>query len=161
MIRKFVITAYCVAFILAGISFAKAETKKDILGLYVGMSHEKAIKVLQEIGKKAHDERKQQEIWKLKNDKFFSHLIVSFDKDYKKVRFVTAKALENGQSLRYTDVLDVKKAKAQVLPNNYKYVLLVPANGKQAGYRIIARGKDKDYLTYFAVEELTPSDETH
>lgn len=152
--RKFLTIMFCAGILLFSASGIKAEVKKDVLGIYVGMNHDEAIKILQKIGKKDHDERKQQEIWKLKDDKHFSHIIISFDKDYKKVRFVTAKALENGKPIRYSDVLDVKKAEAQVLPNNYKYVMVVPAKGDQAGYKIIARGKDKDYLTYFAVEEL-------
>ncbi len=145
---------FCLGVMFISTIIVSAETKRDVLGVYVGMNHDEAIKVLQKIGKKDHDERKQQEIWKLKDDKHFSHVIVAFDKEYKKVRFVTAKALETGKRLRYTDVLDVKKSEAQVLPNNYKYVMIVPANDNQAGYRIIARGKDKDYLTYFAIEEL-------
>ncbi len=38
--------------------------------------------------------------------------------------------------------------------NNYKYVLEMPARGKNPGYKVIARGQDQNYLTYFSIEEL-------
>lgn len=157
MIRKFSTVVFCLSIFLAGALFVKAESTKDVLGIYVGMNREEAIKVLQQIGKKDHDERKQQEIWKLRDDKRFSHVIVAFDKEREKVRFVTAKAREDGH-IRYSDVIDIKKAAAQELSNNYKYVLTVPKRGGKAGFKIIARGTDKNYLTYFAVEELDGSE---
>ena len=154
MRNKFLIFVFCLGLLLINVQTSVAQTKNDVLGLKVGMSREAADSRLQKIGKKDHDERKQQEIWKLKNDKRFSHVIVAFDKEYKKVRFVTAKARENGERVRYSDVLDTRKSVAQQMTNNHKYVLEIPAKGRTPGYKIIARGSDKDYLTYFAIEEL-------
>lgn len=154
MIKKILIYTFCLSLLFTFAQFAEAKTGGDILGLSVGMSREDAIARLQKLGKKDHDERKQQEIWKLRGDERFSHIIIAFDKEYKNVRFVTAKARADGKRVRYSDVLDIKKAVATITPNNYKYVQEVPANGKNAGYKIIARGTDKNYLTYFAVEEL-------
>ena len=137
MIKRLLTTGFCVMILLAGASFAAAQTEKNILGLYVGMDRVEAGKVLQKIGKKDNDERKQQEIWNLIDNKHFSHIIVAFDREYKKIRFVTAKAREDGR-VRYSNVIDPKKAVVQNLANNYKYVLEIPARENQAGFKIIA-----------------------
>lgn len=134
--------------------FAEARTKHEILGLRVGMSKDEALSRLQKIGTKDRDERKQQEIWILTNDKHYSYIIIAFDKDHTRVRFVTAKAREGGKRVHYRDVIDIKKARQEGSTNNYKYVLEVPAGGQELGYRVVARGRDKEYLTYFSVEEL-------
>lgn len=130
-----------------------AQTKHDVLGLKIGMNKEDAVKRLQKIGSKERDERKQQEIWNLTDDSSYSHIIIAFNKE-NKVRFITAKARESGKRVRYSDVIDVKKARQMGAVNNYKYVLEMPARGKKPGYKVIARGQDQDYLTYFSIEEL-------
>ena len=154
MIKRILSALFCLSILFVGAQLTKAEIKKDVLGLYIGMEREAAIKLLQKIGKKNHDERKQQEIWALSNNSQFSHVIIAFDKEYKKVRFVTAKARENGKRVRYADVLDTRKAVQMGSGGNYNYVLEVPERSNQPGYKIIARGTDKNYLTYFAVEEI-------
>ncbi len=130
-----------------------AQTKHDVLGLKVGMNKEDAVKRLQKIGSKERDERKQQEIWNLTDDSSYSHIIIAFNKE-NKVRFITAKGRESGKRVRYSDVIDVKKARQMGAVNNYKYVLEMPARGKNPGYKVIARGQDQNYLTYFSIEEL-------
>lgn len=130
-----------------------AQTKHDVLGIKVGMNKEDAVKRLQKIGSKERDERKQQEIWNLTDDSSYSHIIIAFNKE-NKVRFITAKGRESGKRVRYSDVIDVKKARQIGAVNNYKYVLEMPARGKKPGYKVIARGQDQNYLTYFSIEEL-------
>ena len=154
MNRKFLIHIFCLIVLLLGAQFAEAKPKGDVLGLRVGMTKDKAVERLRKIAKKDHDERKQQEVWKLKDDPNFSYIIISYDKEYKNVRFVTAKARPDVKRIRYEDVIDIKKAVQIGSENNYNYVLEMPASGDKPAYKIIARGTDKNYLTYFAVEEL-------
>lgn len=154
MTKNYLISAFCLIILIFGAASAFAETRRDVLGLYVGMSKEKADAKLQKIGEKERDERKQQEIWKLKNDSRFSYIIISYDKEFKSVRFVTAKVRPDGKRIRYADVLDTKKAVQLGAENNYNYVLEMPASGDKPAYKIIARGTHKDFLTYFAIEEL-------
>jgi hypothetical protein len=154
MIKNFLIYTFLFWIVLLNSHFAEAKTKHEILGLRVGMSKEEALNRLQEIGSKERDERKQQEIWNLTNDKHYSYIIIAFDKDNTKVRFITAKAREGGKRVRYRDVIDIKKARQEGVTNNYKYVLEVPARSKELGYKVVARGRDKEYLTYFSIEEL-------
>jgi hypothetical protein len=131
-----------------------AKTASDVLGIRVGMSKKDADNRLQKLGKLEKDERKQQQVWALTNDPHYSHLIVSFNKQFTEVRFVTAKAKENGSKVSYNDVVDIKKAKQVGATNNYKYVQEVPARGKNPGYVITARGQDSKYLTYFSIEKI-------
>lgn len=151
---KVLVRLFCLVVLMIGAQLVEAKTPGDVLGLRVGMSHDEAISRLQKIAKKDHDERKQQEIWKLKDDPNFSYIIISFDKEYKSVRFVTAKVREGGKRIRYSDVIDTKKAAQLGSANNYNYVLEVPARGGTPAYKVIARGTDKDFLTYLAVEEV-------
>ena len=140
-------------------SSSKTQPSSDILGIRIGMSKEDTIKRLQEIGKLDREERKQQEIWTLNNDPHYSHLILAFDKEKQDVRYITAKALENGSRVRYSDVLDISKAKLVTSPNNYKYIQEVQASGPTPGYSRIASGTSADYLNYFSLKELNLPEE--
>ena len=141
------------SFVLFSARTSDAKTRSDVLGISIGMSHEEANKRLQKIGKLEKNESKLQEVWALTNDANYSHLIVGFDKETNEVRFVTAKAHTEGKRVRYKDVLDVKKAKQTGTINNYKYIQEIPARGKKVAYKLIAMGKNADYLTYFSIEK--------
>lgn len=141
------------AFFLIGERFINVQTGPQIRGLRVGMKMDEAHRQLEKIGTKQKNESKLQEVWTLNGDKNYSHIIISFNKDDEKVRFINAKANENGERVRYGDVIDLNKARQDGTENNYKYVTEFPSEGKY-GYRVIARGTDKNYLSYYAVERL-------
>ncbi len=138
---------------------SKTQPASDILGIRIGMSSEDTIKRLNEIGKLEREERRQQEIWALNNDPHYSHLIVAFDKEKQKVRYITAKARENGSRLRYSDVMDIGKAQQTGSTNNYKFTQEVQGNESTPGYTRIASGTDSDYLNYFSLKELNLPEE--
>ena len=138
---------------------SKTQSNSDILGIRIGMSKEDTIKRLQEIGKLDREERKQQEIWTLNDDPHYSHLIVAFDKEKQGVRYITAKARENGTRLRYSDVMDTGKAQLTSSANNYKYIQEVQGNESTPGYTKITSGTDSNYLTYFSLKELNLPEE--
>ncbi|HXG85206.1 MAG TPA: hypothetical protein VNI84_14390 [Pyrinomonadaceae bacterium] len=123
------------------------------------MSKEDTLKRLNEIGKLDHEERKQQEIWTLNDDPHYSHLILAFDKEKQDVRYITAKARENGTRVRYSDVIDIAKAQQRSSANNFKYIEDVQANESTPGYSRIASGTDSDYLNYFSLKELNLPEE--
>ncbi len=152
MIKRFLLYFSLFSSMLCSVQLVSAISKPEVLKIRLGMSVEEAHKQLKKIGKLEREERKQQEIWTLVNHPNYSHLIVAFDKEYKKVRFVTAKVREGGNHVRYSDVIDVRKAVKENIGNNYKYVLEVPAKGKDPGYVVTARGQDAEYLTYFSME---------
>ncbi len=70
------------------------------------------------------------------------------------MRFITAKARENGKRVRYDEVLDIKKARQAGSQANLNYIQDVPARGKKAAYKIVARGTDPIFLTYFSIERI-------
>ena len=104
------------SFVLFSVQSSAAKTKSDVFGISLGMSHEAANKLLKKIGKLEKNESKLQEVWALNNDVSYSHLIVGFDKETNEVRFVTAKARENGKRVRYETVLDVKRQNKPARP---------------------------------------------
>lgn len=152
--KRTIISVLLLSLTLAGFREIYADTKTEVLGIKVAMKREDARRQLQKIGRLEKEERKQQEIWTLTNDRHYAYLIVAFDKENTKVRYFTAKAREGGQRIRYSDVVDIKKARQVGTVNNYKYVLDVPGHGKHPGYTITARGTDPQYLTYFSIELL-------
>lgn len=138
---------------------SNTQSNSDILGIKIGMSKEATVKRLQEIGKLDREERKQQEIWTLNNDPHYYYLIVAFDKEKQAVRYVTAKARDNGTRVPYKDVIDISTAKLTTSPNNYKYTQEFQANESTPGYTKITSGTDANYLTYFSLKELNSSEE--
>ncbi|MFN2501536.1 MAG: hypothetical protein ABR530_05940 [Pyrinomonadaceae bacterium] len=132
----------------------RTQSGSDILGIAIGMSKEAATERLQEIGSLDREERKQQEIWTLNDDPHYSHVILAYDKDKHVVRFITAKARENGTRVSYGDVMDINNSKLTSSANNYKYTQEVQAQGSAVGYTRIASGTDPKYLTYFSLKEL-------
>ena len=139
---------------LAGVREIYADTKTEVLGIKVAMKRDDARRQLQKIGRLEKEERKQQEIWTLTNDRHYAYLIVAFDKENTKVRYFTARAREGGKRVRYSDVIDLKKARQVGTVNNYKYILTVQGHENRPGYTITARGSDPQYLTYFSIELL-------
>ena len=154
MIKSFVISGFLWSLVLFFPTLVNAETKSDVLGLQLGMNKEAAHKILQKIGKLEKTESKQQEVWALNADRSFSYIIIAFDREYTEVRFITAKAREKGKRVRYRDVLDLKKARQAGTNNNNNYIQEMPGRADKPGYKIIARGQDPIYLTYFSIERI-------
>ncbi len=137
----------------------KTQSDSDILGIKIGMSREDAHKRLKEIGKLEKEESKQQEVWALNNEPHYDYLILAFDKENRQVRYITAKARENGTRVPYSDVLDTGKAQQTSSANNYKYIQEIPGNVLSNSYAKIASGTDSNYLTYFSLKQLNSSEE--
>ena len=145
--------------VLGGCSALKTPSDADVLGIKIGMSKADAAKRLNEIGKLEKEESKQQEVWALTNDSHYSFLIVAFNKETQKVRFITAKARENGSRIRYGDVLDIGQAQQKTSVNNYKYIQEISGSALTWGYTKIASGTDSTYLTYFSLKDSESSEE--
>jgi hypothetical protein len=133
---------------------AANEPKPEVLGVELGMSADEARARLRKMGRLEKEERKQQEVWALDRDERFSHLIVGFEKESGRVRYVTAKARPAGRRVRYSDVFDLKGAKQVVSPPKYEYVREVAARGKHPRYAVILLGSDPQTLTYYSVKKL-------
>ena len=126
----------------------------EILGVRLGAGRDEAHARLGEIGRLQREERTQQEVWALRDHPSYSHLIVSYDKEYKGVRFVTAVAKEGGQPVRYGDVIDTGKARRDAAGDTVTYTLEVPAAGGHPAYVAKAIGSGPEYLKYYSVEKV-------
>lgn len=151
--KRGVALATLLLILAAGAQASAAEPKPEILGVRLGMSLREARARLGKLGRLEREERKQQQIWALRDDPRFAFLIVGFDKDFSRVRFITAKAREGGGRVRYADVLDLKRARQLGRAGNYSYSQRV-RRGRRGAYVVSARGTDAEYLTYYSVRSL-------
>jgi hypothetical protein len=126
----------------------------EILGVRLGMNKGNAHERLQSIGEIENKLNKQQEVWRLKSDSQYSHLIVAYNKEYTSVRFITAIAKDGGQPVRYSDVIDIANASRTETGNNFTYTLESNKNREQAGYLVIAKGTDPQFLKYYSVKSI-------
>lgn len=125
----------------------------EILSISLGMTRSDVHARLQKIGHLEKEERKRQEVWRLKQNAFFSHLLIGFDSDFK-VRYLTAVARPNGRRLRYSDLGDLKLAKEMRLLRNVQYEWQVPASGNLPAYIVMARGTHPQYLTTYSLKSV-------
>ena len=133
---------------------AAGPPRPDVMGVALGAGREEAHKRLNEIGRLEREERKQQEVWALREDPSYSHLIVSYDKEYKGVRFVTAVAKnDGGRPVRYDEVMDTSKAQKAQAGESVTYTLRVEAKGGAPGYDVKAIGGPK-HVKYYSVEKV-------
>ena len=146
------VAALCCLSLLVLSCAQSARPTADIRGIRLGMSRDEAQKILRQRGELEKEERKQQEVWALKNDDSYSHLIVAYNKEYTAVRFITAVAKDQGRRVPYSDVIDTQKAKLTEAGNSRTYALEVPASEGQPGYLVRAIGTDPAYLKYYSVE---------
>lgn len=134
-----------------------AEPSREILGLRLNMTKEKAHERLKEIGKFARDERKRQEIWEVKENPHFSHVIIGFDAK-NTLRYITAVAREDADAkrLRYSDIGNIDAAHQAGDPKinnfNYEWKLASAAEGPET--LVVARGRDPEAFTTYSLKRL-------
>lgn len=134
----------------------RKEPSAEILGISLGMKKPKAQKRLEKIATFERNDRRRQEIWKLKDNRQYSHILLGYDADLR-IRYVTAVADEQGERVRYSDVADIDQAKQDGEPkiNNYNYVWEVKSRGKNRPHFIAsARGRDPQYLSTYSIKKL-------
>ena len=132
------------------------EPKRDLLGVDVAMTQQDAEKQLKKIGAFERNERKQQQIWKVRDDRF-SHLIIGADKEGK-LRFVTAVARvdKGAKRVRYQTVGDLKAARQTGDPSikNFSYEWSLPNQKGQPETLMIARGRDPEFLSTLSLKRI-------
>lgn len=128
----------------------------EILGISLNMSQEEAQRRLREIGTFERQERKQQEIWKVR-DRSFSHLIIAFNEEGQ-MRFITAVAREDEEAKRveYGEFADLQKARqaGDVSVHNYNYQWDFPAERGKPPVQVSARGRDPKFLSTYSIRRL-------
>lgn len=129
-----------------------AEPRRELLGLSLGMSKEAVHQQLRKRGQLLREERKRQEVWKVR-DAHFAHVLVGFDTQ-DQLRYVTALAREGGSHMRYREVGDLKQARNEGAVNNYYYVWELAARDNQPRGLVIVRGTDAEYLSSYSLKKI-------
>lgn len=133
-------------------SQSKAKLPNDILGISVGMNKEEAEKHLKGIAEFERDERKRQQVWRLKNDPRFNKLAVGYD-EKNLVRYVTAfvDIASAKERIRFSDVGDISKAKAEIVAPHYRYIWDVPSIDGKPSYFVNIYGDNPDLVTMYSL----------
>ena len=124
----------------------------NVLGLRIGMAQNEVHRRLQKMGTMEREERGRQEVWTLASEPRFASVLVGFDTGFK-VRYVTAIAREGGRAMRYREVASLKDAYAENANGAYtRYTWEVKKSKKNAGYFLIAEGRDREYLKSISIK---------
>lgn len=121
------------------------ELPKDILGLSIGMSKADVEKHLGVIAEFERNDRRRQELWRLRNDPHYSHLAVGYDQN-DQVRYVTAFGDASKARVRFSEIGDLTKAKKELTEPHLRYTWDNVAGGK-----IIAYGTEGEYLSSLSI----------
>lgn len=126
----------------------------DLLGISVGMNKADALKRLEEIGTMESEGRKVGQLWRLKNDPQFSALALDYDNE-DRVRFVTAfvEKTTAKEKIRFADVGDLTKAKAEITEPHYRYIWEVAAENDKPTYFVIVYGDSPEYVTIYSLSK--------
>jgi hypothetical protein len=152
--RVFVALVMCAAFAQAA---AAQKTKPELFGVRLGMTETEARARLNQVGRwEEEKEQRRDSVWLLKGDKRFSHVAVGFDKETRRVRYVTAFARAGGERVRPADVIDLKLAQRVMDPaGNYSLRQEVRGHRSRPGYVVIAFGRDPEALIRLSVKLST------
>lgn len=146
---------------LAGIQCGKknaAQLPKDILGISIGMSRADAQKRLEEIAEFERDDRRQQQLWRLKNDPRYSNLAVGYDKN-DQIRYITVFAGNSENRIRFSEIGDLSAARKEVTEPHYKYTWQVAESDGKPTYIVSAYGTEPEFLSSYSLMRITADNE--
>lgn len=123
--------------------------RNGLFGITPGTTRARVHDRLNDTGTLLREEGKRQEVWELR-DQRFSGAIAAYDEEWR-VRFITFVAREDGQRLRYTDVMDLNTAEHRSAGASHTYTW----RPRHARYIVIARGTDSELLTYLTFRGTT------
>jgi len=124
----------------------------DLLGISIGMNKADTQRRLEEIATFESKGRKVGQLWKLKNDPHFSSIAVDYDKE-DRVRFVTAFVEETTakEKIKFTDVGDLTKAKAEIVEPHYRYIWEILSEGEEAAYTVNVYGDNPEFVETYTL----------
>lgn len=129
-----------------------ANLPDDIMGVSIGMNKDDAKRRLEEIAVFERDERKRQQVWRMKDEARFSHVAVGYDQE-ERIRYVTAfvdksKAKER---IRFADVGDLSTAKKEIVEPHQRYIWDVPARDGKPAYTVIINGDEPEFVSIYSL----------
>jgi hypothetical protein len=154
---KFRLSVFVLLSILLAATLVHAgpnQPRREVFGVRLGMNEEAVHKILKKIATQQKEEREEegegeQEVWVLKKDSRFDYLLVRFDAQHQ-LWLITVVAHKDA-GVRYGDLGVLENAKHATDGRNVTYKWSVAAQGKQAGYVVIARGSNPDTLTSYSI----------
>lgn len=148
-------------FLQCGGKKANAEFPHDISGISVGMNKADAQKRLEEIAVFQRDERKNQQVWKMKDASRFGHIAVGYDKE-NKIRYITAFVDKDAvkDKIRFSDVGDISTAKQEILQQHHRYIWEVPAKDNKSAYFVNIYGDNPEFVTTYSLAGISKPDES-
>lgn len=128
---------------------AGKDPTREVLGLRLGMSEQSARSRLQKIAtwqKPAF--KKRLEVWTLSHDPTYNYLVVKFKNS--QLIFVQAVVHPTAQ-VRYDDLGSLADAVTRSDGHTHAYEWKIKPRGKKAGYLLIARGSNPEFLTSYSL----------
>ncbi len=134
----------------------------DIRGIKINMTKDDAHKRLDEIATSMHQAKKRQEVWLLKDDPNFSHIMLGYDRE-NRVRFVTTtlekKWLKQKKRLTFAEIGDLSKAKKESIGDTHKYYWNVAENGNYPEYQVYTYGDDEEHVLHYSLAKKSDEEE--
>ncbi len=127
----------------------------DILGISIGMSKEDAKRRLEEIAVFERDERKRQQVWRMKDAARFGHIAVGYDEN-DRIRYVSGivdKSIAK-ERIRYSDVGDLSTAKKEIVEPHRRYIWDVPERDGKPAYSIIINGDEPEFVSIYSLNKI-------
>lgn len=130
-----------------------ANLPHDIFGISVGMNKADAQRLLEDAAFFERDERRRQQVWRMKSNPNYGFVLIGYDKE-NKVRYVTAVAREKGgKKVRYDEIADLKLAKIENLGIGRRYTWLVGQRDGKPEYLIVAQGNETEFLSLYTISQ--------
>lgn len=141
----------------SGNSAERAGLPDDIRGIRLNMPKKDALKRLEEIARSKQEVKKNQQVWMLKDDPNFSHIMVGYDKE-DKVKYVTTtvekKYLNVKEPVKFAEIGDLSTAKKETVEKIHKYMWDVEADSSNPAYRVSTYGESGDRLLHLSIAKF-------
>jgi hypothetical protein len=150
-VKRRLMIASLMILVAAGSHFAvlAKDPTREVLGLRLGMSEQSARNRLTKIATwQKPDRKKRLEVWVLKGDPTYRFLIVKFKES--QLIFVQAVVNETAH-VRYDELGSLAQAVNRSDGHTHTYEWKVKPRAKQAGYLLIARGTNSEFVTSYSL----------
>lgn len=126
----------------------------EIRGVSLNASRSETEARLKEIGKLESEGRKTGQLWRLRDDAQFSHLVVGYDKE-NRVKFVTGIVDKKTarEAIKFSDVGDVQQARKEITPPHHKYIWEIPPHDGNEAYFVNVYGDNPEQVTIFSINK--------
>lgn len=149
MKRRLMIASLMVLVAGAYVQALAKDPTKEVVGLRLEMSEKSARARLEKIATwQKPDRKKRLEVWVLKSDPTYRYVTVKFKEN--KLIFLQA-AVNETAHVRYQDLGSLAHAVTRSDGYTHTYEWKVKPHAHKAGYLLIARGNNSEFLTSYSI----------